>query len=236
MIEVKNLSVKYAPSDAVPAVDNISLTVKHGERIALLGANGAGKTTLLLSMVGILQPSEGDVFIDGMRVEKKNLAEARRKTALVFQNPDDQLFMPTVMQDVTFGSMSYGMDEEAAARRADKVMATLGVERLRSSMTSRLSSGEKRLVALAGVLVMEPDTILMDEPTSFLDIRASRELAKYLSGLSQSMIIATHDLGFAKRVCKRVVLLESGKMRADMPFDKFMDDGALRYEFGLDDG
>ena len=235
MIEIENLTVRYAASDKVPALDRISLRIESGERVALFGPNGAGKTTLLLAMVGLLPPDSGTITISGITLGKKTLAAIRKKAALMFQNPDDQLFMPSVLQDVEFGPRSCGMDSETVSRQTEDVMAALGISGLRDSMTSKLSGGEKRLAALAGILVMQPDVILLDEPTSFLDMRARKELLRYLSGLSQGMLITSHDIAFASRICGRAVLLDGGKILADCGMKEFMNDKKLLSEFGYED-
>ncbi|GHV40145.1 putative ABC transporter ATP-binding protein [Spirochaetia bacterium] len=233
MIEVKHLTVKYNVKEAQAALDDISFTVESGERIALIGANGAGKSTLLLALIGILPPSSGDLCVDGIPVKKDTLREIRRRMGLVFQNPDDQLFMPTVEDDIAFGQRNYGLDEETIQKRTAAVLESLDISRLEHRLAHHLSGGEKRLAALAGVLVMEPAILLLDEPGSFLDPRSRRNLISILSGLSQTMMIATHDFDLAQKLCSRVILLAAGRIRADGPTEEVLRDAALLEENGL---
>ncbi|GHV33455.1 putative ABC transporter ATP-binding protein [Clostridia bacterium] len=198
MVEVRALSVKYDRD--ISALNGVSFTVNRGERVALIGANGAGKSTLLLSVAGVIAPSGGELT-----------APASADIGVLFQNPDDQLFMPTVAEDVAFGPLNRG----EASPDVDKVLETLGIAHLKNRMTHRLSGGEKRLAALAGVLITRPSLLLLDEPSSFLDPRARRKLIEILRTLSQSMLVATHDLDLALDLCGRVIILENGEIRAD---------------------
>lgn len=234
MIEIKNLKVKYAPSEP-NAVNGISLTIKEGEKIALFGDNGAGKTTLLLAIIGILPPSEGEIFVDGLAVEKKNLPLVRKNVGFVFQNPDDQLFMPTVAEDIAFGMKNYGEAQAEIDCKSALIMEKLGIAALKDSPVHKLSGGEKRMAALAGVLVMSPKIILLDEPTSFLDMKARRRLEAHLRSLSQSMVITTHDLDFACKTCSKAVFLNSGKIAADCPMTELRQKHALLKEFGFEE-
>ncbi|GHV91337.1 cobalt ABC transporter ATP-binding protein [Spirochaetia bacterium] len=233
MIEVKHLTVKYNVKEAQAALDDINFTVESGERIALIGANGAGKSTLLLTLIGVLPPSSGDLCVDGIPVKKDTLREIRRRMGLVFQNPDDQLFMPTVEEDIAFGQRNYGLDEETIQKRTAAVLESLDISRLEHRLAHHLSGGEKRLAALAGVLVMEPAILLLDEPGSFLDPRSRRNLISILSGLSQTMVIATHDFYLAQKLCSRVILLAEGRICADGPAEEVLGDAALLEENGL---
>jgi cobalt/nickel transport system ATP-binding protein len=228
MIEIKNLSVVY--SDGTKAVDDVSLTVGDGESIALVGANGAGKTSLLLSLVGVLPIASGSVTVDGITLSKNTLNDIRRKVGMVFQNPDDQLFMPMIYDDIAFGPRNYGLDEEAVEKRVSDALAQLGIERLRDRSSLKLSGGEKRVAAIATVLSMEPSAIIFDEPTAFLDPKARRNLIGVLDQLGHSKLIATHDLHFGEEVCTRTILLKKGKIFADgdpkilFRDEKLMDD------------
>ncbi|GMO39752.1 MAG: ABC transporter ATP-binding protein [Treponemataceae bacterium] len=212
MLEVNNLTVRYNPDDSVPALNEISFSLRDGEKIALIGNNGAGKSTLLLTLVGILLPESGSVVVDGIALNKNTVNEIRGKIGLVMQNPDDQLFMPTVFDDIAFGPRAKGIAEPLVEQKVDGVMSRLGIAPLKTRLTHRLSGGEKRLAALAGILVTEPSIMLFDEPATFLDPPARARLIDILCGLSQSMIIATHDLDLAAKLCSRELLLERGRL------------------------
>ena len=211
MLDVKNLTVTYG--DGTRAVGNLSLHLEPGEKCALIGANGAGKTSLLLSLVGAL-PAEGTVTAAGVTLRKETLPQLRQRVGLVLQNPDDQLFLPTVERDVAFGPENLGLDREAVRQRTQAVLERLGIAHLKERSALRLSGGEKRMAALAAVLAMEPQVLLLDEPTAFLDPRARRRLLEVLQRLPQTMLVATHDLGFALALCPETVLLRQGTVFA----------------------
>jgi cobalt/nickel transport system ATP-binding protein len=213
MLEIKDLTVTYP--DGTTAVNGITFTIGDGESAALVGANGAGKTTLMLALVGVLPVSSGSVTVDGVTLEKRTLGEIRRRIGMVFQNPDDQLFMPMVLDDVAFGPRNYGFDEDTVRQRTDDALGALDIARLKDRSSLKLSGGEKRLAAVATVLAMEPSTLLLDEPTAFLDPKARRNLIGILSRLSHSKLIATHDLRFAEEVTTRAILLREGTVFAD---------------------
>ena len=213
MITVKDLTVEYA--DGKVAVEGVGFTLAPGENVALVGANGAGKTSLLLALVGILAAKTGDIRIGSTVLGKRTLREIRSRVGLVFQNPDDQLFMPCVFEDVAFGPRSFGCDEAETERRAGAAMRRLEIGRLRDSSPMKLSAGEKRLCAIAAVLSMEPEFLLFDEPTAFLDPRARRNLASALADMRQGKLVATHDVAFAEAVCSRVLLLRCGRLVGD---------------------
>lgn len=234
MLSVKNLSVKYNTSDELYALQDAGFTVEAGERIALIGANGAGKSTLLLTLIGVIAPSFGEVVIENIMLEKKNLQKLRQKVGMIFQNPDDQLFMPTVYEDIAFGPRNYGAPEDKTEINAGNVLSLLGISHLKARLSHKLSGGEKRLVALASVLIMEPALLLMDEPSSFLDPMARRRLIKILDALPQTMIIATHDLDMALDLCHRVILLKEGHIYTDAFAKDILCDAALLEECGLE--
>jgi cobalt/nickel transport system ATP-binding protein len=216
MLEVKNISVRHNSADAVPALQNVSFSLDAGERLGLLGNNGAGKTTLLLTLVGILLPERGEIAFGGMVLRggtRPDITAAfRRRIGLVMQNPDDQLFMPTVYDDIAFGLRSQDIPENIIETKTDGIMNALEITALKNRLSHRLSGGEKRLAALAGVLVMEPELLLLDEPAAFLDPPGRERLIAILAGLSRSMIIATHDLEMAERLCHRVLRLDQGRI------------------------
>jgi cobalt/nickel transport system ATP-binding protein len=238
-LKVSDVSVIYpgsgAAESAAAVLEGVSFDVAAGERIALIGANGAGKSTLLLALVGVIPLRGGSVNINGTPLEKKNLPAIRRMAGLVFQNPDDQLFMPTVFEDVAFGPRNYaGANTEAEiARQVDTQLAALGISQLKDRMSHKLSGGEKRLVALASVLILDPSLLLLDEPSAFLDPRAKRRLTGVLKALPQAFILATHDLALAEDLCTRVILLEKGRVRADGETNRILKDAALLDDCGL---
>lgn len=232
MLQIDNLCVKY--SDGNQVLDQLNIHIDEGETVGIVGANGAGKSTLLKSIVGILLPSEGKIAIDGLVVSKKNLREVRERVGVVFQNPDDQLFMSNVYDDIAFGLRNYGVDEEVIKKKIDHIMSTLDIERLLYQHSNKLSGGEKRIIAIATILVMEPSIILFDEPTSFLDPKTRRKLLELLKGLSVTKLIATHDLDMSLEICDRVIVLKDGKVYAQGTAKEILTDEALLVEAGLE--
>jgi cobalt/nickel transport system ATP-binding protein len=226
MLKLQNVTVVYP--DKTKAVDGVSFTLNEGENIALLGENGAGKTTLLLAIVGILELSGGTVEINGIRLNKKTVNEARKQIGLLFQNPDDQLFMPLISDDVAFGCRNYGMSEEDAKKKAEETLDVLGISGLGSRSPLRLSGGEKRMAAIAAVLAMNPSVLMLDEPTAFLDPKARRVLAETLKKIGLPVIIATHDTAFINKVCNRVIILKDGRIAADGNLSLLEDAELLR--------
>ncbi|MDR0638681.1 MAG: energy-coupling factor ABC transporter ATP-binding protein [Spirochaetaceae bacterium] len=237
MLRVQNLYAEYPHSQLGHVLENVSFTANDGERIALLGANGAGKSTLLLSMLGVLPIHAGSVEICGVRLEKATLTQVRARTGLVFQNPDDQLFMSTVWEDVLFGPLNYGMNKTdegiSLENKANFLLDSLGIGHLKDRMSHKLSGGEKRLAALASVLIMEPQVLLLDEPTAFLDPRGKRALTTILTGLPQTMLIATHDIPFVETLTSRAIVLCKGVIRADGPTTTILRNETLLAESGL---
>jgi len=213
MLEAKDLVIEY--SDGTRAIDMLSFCLKNGENVALIGANGAGKTSLLLSIVGILLPVSGELYVGDTLLEKKSLRHIRSKIGMVFQNPDDQLFMPNIYEDAAFGPRNFGCNEEETAARVDTALTKLGIEHLAKRSALKLSGGEKRLAAMSTVLAMEPEFLLFDEPTAFLDPRARRNMINTLTDLPQGKLIATHDTAFASTLCSRVLLLQNGRLVGD---------------------
>lgn len=212
MIAMQDWTVTYP--DGTIAVDHLNLKIQPGEHLAIIGANGAGKSSLILSMVGVI-PGSGQIHVDGVELNKKNLIEIRKKVGVVFQNPDDQLFLPTIYDDVAFGPRNLGMDEESVRYRVEDRMKLLHISHLRNKSALKLSGGEKRMAAMATVLAMKPDVMVFDEPTAFLDPKSRRNLIRVLQKLPHTMLIATHDLTFAAEVCPRCILLKEGKLFAD---------------------
>jgi cobalt/nickel transport system ATP-binding protein len=224
--------VKYSDEDKV--LDHINIHIQDGQTVGIIGANGAGKSTLLKSIVGILLPYEGKILIDGLEVSKKNLREIRESVGVIFQNPDDQLFMANVYDDIAFGLRNYGFDETVVKEKIDFVMKSLDTQKLIKQSSNKLSGGEKRIIAIATVLVMEPSIILFDEPTSFLDPKTRRKLLLLLKGLGMTKIIATHDLDMALEICERVIVLKEGSVFADGLARDILTNEELLKEAGLE--
>lgn len=230
MLNIQDLSVTYP--DGTEALRHVSLKLSPGETCGLIGGNGAGKTTLLMALVGLVQ-SQGSVRVGDTELTPKTLSKLRQQVDVVFQNPDDQLFLPTVYQNVAFGLQNMGLPEQQVRQRSDKTLELLGISALRDRQAQRLSGGEKRMAALATVLAMEPKLLLLDEPTAFLDPKARRRLITVMQRLPQTMLVATHDLTFALETCRRCVVLNKGALFADgvskeLLFDeKTMEDGGV---------
>jgi cobalt/nickel transport system ATP-binding protein len=204
----------FAYPDGTPALRDVDLHIHPGERVALLGPNGAGKTTLILHMNGIHMPQQGTVSVSGLTLTKDNVMEIRRRVGVVFQDPDDQLFMPTVRDDVEFGPRNLSLEGPALDDRVNTALATMDVADLADRPPNHLSFGQKRRVAIAGVLVMEPEILVLDEPTSNLDPASRRELATALKSLGTTQLIVTHDLPFAYEMCERAVIMDHGEIVA----------------------
>ena len=226
MLTVTDLTVEY--TDGTRAIESVRFSIGAGESVALIGANGAGKTSLLLALVGVLNPKQGEINVGGTILNKKTLREVRSRTGMVFQNPDDQLFMPSIFEDIAFGPRSFGCGESETAGRVNAALSHLGIEHLAKRSPLKLSGGEKRLAAIATVLAMNPEFLLFDEPTAFLDPRARRNLKAILADLPQGKLIATHDLAFADETCSRVMLLENGKLVADGGKELLRDESTLK--------
>jgi cobalt transport protein ATP-binding subunit len=213
-LSIEELSFSY-PGSSRRVLDGLRLEVATGERVAVLGPNGSGKTTLMLHLNGLLEADSGTISVCGMMVSKPNLVEIRRRVGLVFQDPDDQLFMNTVAADVAFGPANLGVAGEERDRRVAESLAAVGAAELSDRSPHRLSGGEKRRVALATVLAMHPQLLVLDEPTSGLDPVGRRELAEQLVALEPTQLIVTHDLPFALATCPRAVILDGGRIVAD---------------------
>ena len=224
MIEFENVSFAYEPDR--PVLKNLSFRIADGEAVGLIGANGAGKSTVMKVLLGLL-PCEGRVLVDGVEVKKGSLYEIRRKLGFVLQNSDNQMFMPTVFEDMTFGPLNYGATREEAEARADAALERLGIPDLKHRHNHKLSGGEKRMAAIATILAMEPEAILMDEPTSALDPCNRRLVINVIRSLSQTKLITAHDLDMILDTCSRVLLLSDGAIAADGPADVLLRDRAL---------
>ncbi|MDE5979932.1 MAG: energy-coupling factor ABC transporter ATP-binding protein, partial [Muribaculaceae bacterium] len=207
----------YPASEGEEALRGVTFSIGRGEKVALLGLNGAGKSTLLLQTNGLLSPTSGYVEVDGIQLTKKTVAEARRKVGMVFQNADDQLFSPTVYADVAVGPQMMKLPEEEVDRRVREALEAIGASHLIERPTTRLSGGERRMVAIATVLSMEPSILVLDEPTSYLDLRGRITLANLLRKLPHAMLLATHNLDLARDICPRSILLDHGSVVFDGP-------------------
>ena len=212
MLSFENVSFSYPGGS--PVLEGITFEVTDGEKVGLIGANGAGKSTLMKCVPGLLDAS-GDITVGGLKVCRENIAEIRKKVGYVLQDSDNQMFMPKVIDDMIFGPVNYGLSREEAEAQADRVLEQLDITRLRDRYNHRISGGEKRMAAIATVLAMEPDIMLMDEPSSSLDPRNRRAVINTVKGLNKTMLIASHDLDMILDTCSRVILLDCGKVIAD---------------------
>ncbi len=209
VVTVKGLRYRYP--DGTQALNGIDFDLESGECVALLGPNGSGKTTFVLHLIGLLE-GEGAIEVCGMRLEKRTLPAIRPKIGLVFQEADEQLFMPTVLEDVAFGPLNLGLTHDAAVARAAKALEQVGLARVIQKAPYHLSAGEKRRVALAGVLAMDPEILVLDEPTTSLDPPAHRELVRLLASLPQAKLLVTHDVAFASALASRAVFFDQGRV------------------------
>jgi len=226
IVEARSLSHAY--SDGTRALHDVSFRIHHGESVALVGANGAGKSTLLLHLNGSLSPSGGEVRIGETPLVKETLRDIRRTVGMVFQDPDDQLFCPTVGDDVAFGPLNLGLPLADVEARVALALAQVGIPHLQHKPPYRLSTGEKRRAAIATVLSMQPDILVLDEPTAGLDPLARRQLIELLREFRHTKIIATHDLDLVLDLCPRTLVLHEGRLRADgATRELFANDGLL---------
>lgn len=231
VIEIKDLTYLYPTGNK--ALDNLNLSVSKGERIALVGPNGAGKSTFILHLNGILNGG-GHIKVMGMPMEKGNLPRIRQKVGIVFQDPDHQLFSPTVFDDVAFGPINMGLSEKEVRERVLEALEKVGLTGFEERLPHRMSFGEKRRVSIASVLSMSPEILVLDEPSSSLDPRSRRELINLLKGFEITQIIATHDLEMALELCDRVVVMDRGTVVADGDIREILGDEGLMLEHGLE--
>jgi cobalt/nickel transport system ATP-binding protein len=206
--------VRYRYPNGVVGLDGVDLSVQHGERVAVLGPNGAGKTTLMLHLNGLLSGS-GSLSVAGVRVGEGDARDLRARVGLVFQDPDDQLFMPTVREDVAFGPLNLGLSRAEACARVEEALTAVRMEHVADRAPHQLSLGQRRRVAIATVLAMRPSLLVLDEPSANLDPRARRELLEVLDAVATTMLVVTHDLPFAASLCSRAVVLSAGRIVAD---------------------
>lgn len=219
---------------AVPVFHDLSFTLEPGEKVGLIGSNGVGKSTLLKLVVGLLPLQAGTLEVCGLPLDRDHLPAIREKTGYVFQDSDSQLFLPTVESDVSFALRNRGVPREEAERRTAEVLAQVGMEDMARRQIYRLSGGQKKLTAIAGLLTQEPDLLLMDEPSAALDPRNRRRLAEILRQLPCAQLIASHDLDFIWDTCSRVVLLYQGKVQKEGPAREILADQSLLEACGLE--
>ena len=231
ILAIRGLNFSYP--DGRAALRQISLQIRAGEKVALVGPNGAGKSTLMLHLNGILR-GQGDIRVAGMPVEKSNLPMIRAKVGMVFQNPDDQLFSPTVFEDVAFGPLHIGLPETEVRQRVERALEQTGMSRYADRLSHHLSAGEKKRISIATVLSMQPEILVMDEPSAGLDPRARRSLINLLKEMDLTMLVATHDMRLAAELFPRTVIMDEGRIVADGPTETILADGRLLEAHGLE--
>jgi cobalt/nickel transport system ATP-binding protein len=227
VLTARGLSFSYP--DTPDVLNDIAIEVMPGERVGLIGPNGAGKTTLFLVVCGVLKPNEGEISLLG---EPVAFGKFNPRAALVFQNPDDQLFCPTVREDVAFGPQNMGLLKEEVETRVKEALATVGASRFADRPVHHLSEGEKRIVSIASVLAMSPELVMYDEPSANLDIRSRRRLIRLLQSSAETILVASHDLELVLEVCQRVILIDEGKIVADGDPRQIMGDEQLMEAHG----
>lgn len=231
VLQIEDLYFVYP--DGHPALQNIFLSLKVGEKVALVGPNGAGKSTLLLHLNGILAGT-GRITVGGLPLVKENLPTIRAMVGLVFQNPDDQLFSPTVFEDVAFGPLHMGLPEQEVIARVTSALQQVRMEDYRDRLSHHLSMGEKKRIAIATVLCMQPHVLVLDEPSSGLDPRARRGLINLLRELPVSMLVSTHDMALVNELFERMVIMDEGRIVADGNTHALMADGSMLQAHGLE--
>lgn len=232
LLKIKDLSFTYEDGNKV--LDGLNLTAHDGESIGIVGANGIGKSTLMKLLVGLYLNFEGELEVAGHPVNKKNLSHIREHVGYVFQDSDSQLFLSTVEEDVAFGPQNYGLSEEEVKRRVDEALEKVHITHLRGKHNYKLSGGEKKLAAIATILSMEPDIIIMDEPSIALDPRNRRNLIGILNEIQALKIITSHDLDFIMDTCTRALLLDEGRIIADGDVKDILTNKELLEEHGLE--
>jgi cobalt/nickel transport system ATP-binding protein len=231
-IEVRDLRFNYP--DGHVALRGVNLHIEPGEKVALVGPNGAGKSTLMLHLNGILRCAGGEVHVCDLPVREETLGKVRAAVGLVFQDPDDQLFSPTVFEDVAFGPLHMGLPEAEVRRRVDEALAAVNMTAYRERVSHHLSLGEKKRIAIATVLSMDPEILVMDEPSAGLDPRARRGLINLLHSLPQTMLISTHDIRLVEEVFPRTVIMDQGRVVADDATPQILADAGLLEAHGLE--
>ncbi|GBE06580.1 MAG TPA: ABC transporter ATP-binding protein [Nitrospirae bacterium] len=232
IIDFKNVHFNYP--DGTEALKGVTFRITHGESVGIVGANGAGKSTLIFHMNGYLLPTKGAIIIGDVQLGKTTRNEIRKKVGVVFQDPDDQLFMPTVFDDVSFGPLNMGLTKNRVIERVTEALNTVGCYELKDRPPHHLSSGQKRAVSIATVIAMQPDILVMDEPAASLDPRSRRQLIELLKEFKHTKIIASHDLDLILEVCKRCIVIADGKVRADGLTEELLMDEKLLIENSLE--
>jgi cobalt transport protein ATP-binding subunit len=231
-LDVRDLCFSYP--DGYEALKGVSLGINAGEKVALIGPNGAGKSTLMLHLNGINSPASGSVRVGGLSVEKANIGRIRAEVGLVFQDPDDQLFSPTVYDDVAFGPVHMGLPKAEVDARVTRALEAVGLAGFEKRLPHHLSIGQRKRAALATVLSMSPSVLVLDEPSAGLDPRGRRELINLLAGLPQTMLVSTHDMKLVAEVFPRTVIVDDGRIVADGPTDGILADADLLEQHGLE--
>ncbi len=232
IVEFRDVVFKYP--DNTEALKGVSFRITHGESVGIVGANGAGKSTILMHMNGFLLPTSGSVRVGDLEIDKKTRREIRKKVGVVFQNPDEQLFMPTVFDDVAFGPLNLGLTQEVVKERVIEALTTVNCLNLKDKPPHHLSVGQKSSVAIASVIAMQPDILVMDEPAANLDPKSRRALINMLNTFTHSKIIASHDLDLILDVCRRCIVIRDGKVAADGSSQAILSDGVLLEENNLE--
>lgn len=237
-LELRRLSFRYP--NGHPALDDVSFTISAGERVAVVGPSGAGKSTLLMHLNGLLPAppvaadDDAKVYVQSLAVTKSRLRDVRRQVGFLFQDPDDQLFCPSVREDVAFGPLNLGLPREEVLTRVDRSLTAVGLPTHGPRNPSQLSTGERKRVCLAGVFACEPSILVLDEPTSNLDPRARRQLLQILRQFQGTLIIATHDLDWVLDLCHRVLVLDAGKLQTDGPAERILSNPVIMDRHGLE--
>ncbi len=231
-LEIKSVDYVY-PDTSTKVINSLSAVITHGESIALLGANGAGKSTLLMLLMGILSPVSGEIYVGEVLMTQKTLPDIRKRVGFVFQNPDDQLFMSTIYDDVAFGPRNAGLSEAEVTARVTEALERTGISHLKNRAPFRCSGGEKRAAAISGVLAMKPDILILDEPSSDLDPKARRKVIDLLKTFDHTKIIASHDIDMVYELCQRTIIIQNGQLKADGDTKKIVTDSVLMDNCGL---
>lgn len=231
-LEARDLYYSYP--DGQKAINGLSFLAHHGDTVGIIGANGAGKSTLLMLLTGLLKADSGEVIVGDVRLTKKSLHMIRERVGMVLQDPEDQLFMPTIYEDVAFGPRNFGLDETEVDTRVQNALEVVGIAHLKDRAPFRLSGGEKRAAAIASVLSMQPDILIMDEPSAGLDPKARRRVISLLKSFEHTKVITSHDLDMVLELCSRVIVLKNGTVAADGPATELLADARLMDSCGLE--
>ena len=232
ILKVENLNFAYP--DGHEAIRNISFEIEQGDSVGIIGSNGSGKSTLLFLLLGILYPKSGDIYVDNMQLNKKTVSDIRKKIGMIMQDSDDQLFMTKVYDDVAFGPRNYGLSENEVHEKVLQALELVGITHLKDRAPFNLSGGEKKAAAIASILSMTPDILVMDEPTSGLDPKSRRRLIHLLNAFKHTKMITSHDLDMIKDTCNRIIIIHDGYVMASGETDKILSDYELLDRCGLE--